>query len=314
MKIIGAGMAGLLAANMLRRFNPTVLERADAIPTNHKALLRFRSLAVSDATGIPFSKVTVRKGIWDGRQVHNECTIPMGNRYSFNVTDEYHDRSAWDLRTCERYVAPQDFIEQLSRSVHVCLSTPAQFHERFREEEDCSEPWISTLPMPVLARALNYPELTSEHFTSKRVYVTRAKLRIPIFVNQTIYNAMESALWYRATIAGDLFTLESTNDTHWEDHQLSRMLEHIFGIETNSADLGSIEKSTQEFGKIVPIPEDQRRRFILWATDNYNVYSLGRFATWRPLLLDDIVADVKAIERLLTNSNNYSRRLETFAK
>lgn len=65
-------MAGLLAAHMLRRYSPTVVERQSRLPNNHTALLRFRSPAVSDATSIPFSRVLVRKGIWDGEEVRNE--------------------------------------------------------------------------------------------------------------------------------------------------------------------------------------------------------------------------------------------------
>lgn len=50
MLIIGAGMAGLLAANLLHRFNPTVLEKAPSLPNNHAALLRFRSDEIPRAT------------------------------------------------------------------------------------------------------------------------------------------------------------------------------------------------------------------------------------------------------------------------
>jgi hypothetical protein len=50
MKIIGAGMAGLIAGHMLRRHSPEIHEAASSLPNNHSALLRFRSDAVAKAT------------------------------------------------------------------------------------------------------------------------------------------------------------------------------------------------------------------------------------------------------------------------
>jgi 2-polyprenyl-6-methoxyphenol hydroxylase-like FAD-dependent oxidoreductase len=38
MKIYGAGMAGLLAAVALKRFNPVVHETQSSLPNNHNAL------------------------------------------------------------------------------------------------------------------------------------------------------------------------------------------------------------------------------------------------------------------------------------
>ena len=56
----------------------------------------------------------------------------------------------------------------------------------------------------------------------------------------------------------------------------------------------------QKYAKILPIDNRERKRFIAWATDTHNIYSLGRFATWRPgLLLDDLVHDVRVIQRIV---------------
>src|SRR4051812_9941542 len=90
--IVGAGMAGLLAANMLRRFNPLVLESQNYLPHNHKALLRFRSPVVSDATAIPFRKVLVRKNIWDGSRLVDRCNVTLANLYSHKVSGGYNSR------------------------------------------------------------------------------------------------------------------------------------------------------------------------------------------------------------------------------
>src|SRR5438477_11032597 len=104
--IVGAGMAGLVAANMLRRHEVKVLERNEELPHNHTALLRFRSTAVSDATSVPFTREMVHKGLWDGTKVVNKPTLAHLNRYSAIVTGgELHTRSILNLEPAQRWVA-----------------------------------------------------------------------------------------------------------------------------------------------------------------------------------------------------------------
>ena len=72
MIIYGAGLAGLLAGNMMRSFNPVVKEAQSSLPNNHGALLRFRSDKVETATAVPFKKVRVKKAIkHDGEIINN---------------------------------------------------------------------------------------------------------------------------------------------------------------------------------------------------------------------------------------------------
>ena len=63
MRIIGAGMAGLLAAAMLRGETKQVIEANSRIPNNHHSVLRFRSSIVGDVLGIPFKKVSVMRAV-----------------------------------------------------------------------------------------------------------------------------------------------------------------------------------------------------------------------------------------------------------
>jgi hypothetical protein len=43
-------------------------------------------------------------------------------------------------------------------------------------------------------------------------------------------------------------------------------------------------------------------------THERNIYSLGRFATWRNILLDDVVDDIAAIKKLLKANSAYDIR------
>ncbi len=55
----------------------------------------------------------------------------------------------------------------------------------------------------------------------------------------------------------------------------------------------------QRYAKIRPANERLRQDFIVHATEKFGIYSLGRFATWRPgLLLDDVVKDIAVIQKI----------------
>ncbi|MCI0527575.1 MAG: hypothetical protein L0Y56_09050, partial [Nitrospira sp.] len=70
--------------------------------------------------------------------------------------------------------------------------------------------------------------------------------------------------------------------------------------------LNNIKATGQSYSKILPTDNDARREFMHWATKNHNVYSLGRFATWRPgLLLDDLVQDVRLISKWIHRQDHY---------
>ena len=83
------------------------------------------------------------------------------------------------------------------------------------------------------------------------------------------------------------------------------MLMEDFGIRPRK--LVDIKSSTQEYGKIRPIDEQLRKQFIFEMTTKYNIYSVGRFATWRQLLMDDVVEDLQIIENFLEKNSDYSR-------
>jgi hypothetical protein len=73
--------------------------------------------------------------------------------------------------------------------------------------------------------------------------------------------------------------------------------------------LANIIQKPQSFGKITPIAEEPRKEFILAMSDLYKVYSVGRYATWRNILLDDLVQDIQQVEKLFTQRDNYAKRL-----
>ena len=89
------------------------------------------------------------------------------------------------------------------------------------------------------------------------------------------------------------------------EENIIRALNDDFGIKANK--LSGVESSEQEYGKILPIDDRLRKQFIYEMTTKYNIYSVGRFATWRQILLDDVVEDVQHVEQFIRSSTDYSR-------
>lgn len=308
--IFGAGMAGLLAANMLRRYNPVVLEKQPGLPNNHKAVLRFRSPAVSNATGIPFKEVVVNKAIWDGERLHTEPNLALANRYSFKVIREIHQRSIWNLAPSKRWIAPYNFIELMAKNVEIYYDAPLDDFSN-----NLADVGISTMPMGVAMRmsdVLNIPT-----FTSKPVWTVNATMTEPLFhVNQTIYNCDLNSAWYRGTIQDNTVILEFANMIALEDvkdyiHEFVSILiegKVMRKYWEESSSYISVSLGKIQHGKIIPIDEKVRKDFIFTLTQKHNVFSLGRFATWRNILLDDCVQDVTKIEKLIF-SGDYERRM-----
>jgi hypothetical protein len=311
MIIIGAGLAGLLAANMLRRFKPTIWEAQMDLPNNHDALLRFRSDAVSRATGIPFRKVWVQKAISSEGQLTDRATLRLSNLYSRKVSGEVRGRSIMNMEPGERWIAPRDFIRQMANSCSI------QYNHQLRQFRDLNslsgsgEPVLSTIPMPAMMQLVEWPEPPEFNFrsiTSINVEITDPK----VDVFQTIYYPGPDQPQYRASMTGNLLTVElcckdASKLAEVGIHEIVSATLGDFGLD--GSQLINAKVSTQRFGKISPIPTETRKQFILSMTDRYGIYSVGRFATWRQLLLDDVVEDIRIVEGFISDRDQYRRKI-----
>lgn len=294
MKIYGAGFAGLLAGCVFQ--TARIFEAGPEDQSQHKAVLRFRTPNVGDAVGIDFKRVRVHKGIWDdGRFVQPD--IALANSYSLKVIGRLADRSIWNVDAVDRFIAPENFLEQLRER---CGDRVVWNHRVSAEEFTTSdEPAISTLPMPLAARMIgldNFPTFKSEPIEVRRWRVPGAD------VHQTVYFPSRETNLYRVSLQGDLliaeFAGEADNYPFWE----------AFALEESGC--VAVEKTQQNLGKIAKIPEDWRRDFIYDLTQRYNVFSLGRYATWRQILLDDIISDLAVLKKLMGTSMYDLKKLQ----
>jgi hypothetical protein len=306
MKIYGAGLAGLLAATMLRRYRPVIHEAQPSLPHNHEALLRFRTDDVSRVTGIPFRKVRVLKGICDQDGiVHTTPTLRFSNQYALKVTGEVIDRSIMNLDPVERFIAPPNLIAQLAEGLQIKYSSP------FKVYGDSHEDIISTIPMPALMQLVgwDFPEFNFRTITT----ITADVVEPNMDVYQTLYYPGPEP-WYRCSITGNHLIIEiigaPDNDAHYIQNALRRVMGD-FGISNieEVVKVRNVDLKTQRYGKIAPIDNNLRQQFILAMSDKYGIYSVGRYATWRNILLDDVVNDVRQVEKFITQRNSYTKKL-----
>jgi hypothetical protein len=298
--IIGAGLSGLIAACMIEG---RIFEAADE-PKGHKALLRFRSDIVSQITGIPFKKVNVQKGIWSNGQF-KQPSIGLLNAYSYKVTGEILPRSIINIDPVVRYIAPENFHQQLLKRhlSRICFNASLDGlnnrvitinldNQPHTPIERNGNPIISTIPITIMNNITYQTEETSELSYSN---ITTFRYRLDhCDTYQTIYFPDINMNVYRASITGSLLIIESLSDAIAVDEL--EIINKAFGL--NYIDAVFIDKTPSRFGKIKP-NERITHPIVYKLTRDYNVFSLGRFALWRNILLDDVVADMNKILKLM---------------
>lgn len=312
MIIYGAGLAGLLTANILRRHKPVIREAQSELPNNHAAVLRFRSDTVSKAVGIPFREVQVKKAVkWRGF-IRDSATLDMENEYSWKVLGAIRPRSIGDLSPAKRFIAPPDLISQLADGLNIKYNSSMAAETKLGIRLDKFDgPWISTVPMPVLMRVFGW-NLIPE-FKFRPIWSAQGVIEADVDVFQTIYYPEQHNPLYRASITGDHLILEFVSyfsDDDLFQKQVEAVIEDFQLPPKVIINWGDGIKK-QEYGKLLSIDDKVRREFILAMTDLHNIYSLGRFGTWRQLLLDDLVHDISLIEKFISQRDGYGRRLQS---
>jgi hypothetical protein len=310
MTIIGAGMAGLVAGHYFSKGptgSPAILEAQPSLPNNHQALLRFRSANVGDVTGIPFKKALVRKSIVNSGQYHSECNPYLANMYSRKVTDEVNGRSIWNMSPAERYIAPGNFISLAAKGLNIWYDYKIEdFNVLAGMAKD--DPVISTMPMPTLMHMSGWPRIPE--FKWRPIWSFQAELTEAVDVYQTLYYPQFDVPYYRASITGRRIIIEFLDDPDDPNKSFSEVAKD-FGIWPSGYCGQSIKR--QEYGKLVTSDDNVCKDFMYTMTRDYNIYSLGRFATWRQILMDDVVDDCKVIGRMIgaeTSRSKYHQALE----
>lgn len=301
MIIVGAGMAGLLAAAMLRDSVTEMFEASTAIPHNHSAVLRFKTPIVGDTLNIPFKPVKVLKAVLTHRN-------PVADALSYSIKTNGNARLrsilSADGAVSERFIAPRDLISQMIRRTSAPINLGARFEfGALRHATGDSAPVISTVPMNALMNALGWkPHSKFEHRMGINLVV---KLKEQVDAYCTLYVPDPSMPFARISLTGNELVAECYSDWFSEHVGEPEAIGACELLGLPESLIVSIEARVQRYAKILPIDEDERRQFIVWASQEHGIFSVGRYATWRPgLLLDDVVNDIRVVQRLARQGNS----------
>lgn len=302
MIIAGAGLAGLIAGNIFRNYSPRIIEMQSSLPSNHKAILRFRDHSVSKATGIEFKKVKVRKAIAFRGEWLSRSNPKVANLYSIKVTGKVQSRSCWNLNDAERFLSPDDFIMRIAKGLKI------NYSETLHKSLFDGQPIISTIPMPAMMDIVGWKD--KPEFPYRSIWSCWCNIKdYDVQVNQTIYYPDLKDPYYRASLLGNKLILEYNQEPWQSREDVISVLSNDFGIDTEVTDL-HVKK--QKYGKISAIDDNLRKEFLYYLTREFNIYSLGRFATWKQIILDDVVDDANKIMKLInveTKRRNYQVNL-----
>jgi len=298
--IIGAGISGLIARgafsssydNEIRVFDKRPKEKLPL--SDHKAVMRLRDDRIKNYVNCQLKKVDVYKAVYHNGEIYDKPNILLNNLYSIKAYGTLGDRSLSSLGRVERYLLKsfgpdcQDYEIRDVIDIMMVKHGTLYFKDGNGYEYDVC---ISTIPMPILIKMLGI-ESTAD-FSYSPIHIIRGKIKIKSNVHQTIYfTDKESSHPYRATIEGDTIIAESID--YPDEEGFTRCLT-AFGLSIYDIEEGYV-RYLQKIGKINEIDDYERRRLMMQITKDHNIYSFGRFATWRPLRIDQTFDDIEKIK------------------
>ena len=109
---------------------------------------------------------------------------------------------------------------------------------------------------------------------------------MPLDKHRTIYFTQPD-FPYRATLADRVLIIEGMRPVNDSD---TSMIADVFGFKNR--DISSYTAYKQSIGKILPFANHIRDQIIDDLINRFNIYSLGRFAIWKPIRVDHVVDDI----------------------
>jgi protoporphyrinogen oxidase len=195
--IIGAGLAGSIAAGALSGYNPIVIDAGSKEVgglSNHYAVMRMRDPNVTKYLGCDSTEVSVDKAIFFNGCLHDKPSIAMNNLYSMKAYGQLGDRSLKSLGTVKRYLF--DDLERIKPANVQYDSLVTMFDQTGQNIEIGSNKWlsydacISTIPMSAIIKLCNLSmprSVPSPSFRFRPIEVVTSKVNFVSTVHQTIY-------------------------------------------------------------------------------------------------------------------------------
>ena len=311
--VVGAGLTGLIVSNLLvaRGYDVTVFELQEELPHNHRAVLRFRSPKLGDALGIEFEKVQALLCLSNYYYPNPLVSAMHYSRATNGImrTDRSITRLMDGPKLVDRWIAPANLRDILLERIRdrVQFGTPHKIIA-------CKGIVLTTVPM----------YSTFEHASSLKIkswqgkeiefcaapYTTVTMKCNDMDAYGTVYNVMPnvSSPWTRLSITGSEIILEMSErwgvgclDRDEVGKRAKTLAKVILFLALEIDQIPDKPHVYRSLGdRISPIDERTRKSFIMYLTDQHQVYSIGRFATWRPgMLLDDLIKDTAIVASMI---------------
>jgi hypothetical protein len=100
---------------------------------------------------------------------------------------------------------------------------------------------------------------------------------------------------YRASLEEQQLTIESVSPLQQGETEI---VAGAFGLTPDLYTTITLNKKRMS-GKLVPINEELRKSLICTLTDDFRIYSLGRYAIWKAIRSDEVVKDIEAIRAMM---------------
>jgi len=322
--IIGAGISGTMAAGATSSLSPTLFEASSnkSCLENHEAVMRVRDPNVALLMGCDLDKIRVQKMAYIDGQLISESNITANNMYSMKTTGTIRNASIQNLGFCDRYLIrskdvlfPKCKVECNHRlkTVKTMVDFSLEFEvPGFQNEKsspyDICFPYdicISTIPLPVMLQIVGIKIPEEIKFKTTSIHVGTSKLKTKSYVHQTIYFPQLRYKTYRATLEGNEFILEATDVV--QNEELVFVL-NTFNIKPEDMQSGWFKWTEQKNGKMTTIDGTIRRQLIWELTDKFNIFSLGRYAIWKPIRTDELLTDLNIIKKLIRVKSGHMDR------
>lgn len=302
--IIGAGISGFIAAGAFdEMYDVTIVDAAGEKSTpfaDHKAVLRLRSDEIKNYVDCSLRQITARKQVLHDGILHDSPTSDMNRSYSLKCYKRVGKRSLNELGYVKRFeienisLKERYKIQFKKQVVQIGSDRQVLFADGSKATYDVC---ISSMPLPSMLNAV-YGVAKRDMvpvLKSRPVFIKRCRLSRPINENRTIYFTQPD-FPYRATIAETVLIVESMHPIRESDTQ---HVADVFGLSQSNLTDWSTHK--QSYGKIIPLKTQIRQYILEDLSERFSIYSLGRFAIWKPIRVDQVVSHMQQIMALIRN-------------
>jgi hypothetical protein len=295
--IFGAGLSGVFAANYFSSKGYSVelfdKKKESEFGEINAGVFRLKSRNTEHYLGWELKKISIKKAYIYNDKICNIPDLKMNNLYSIKLFGELQERSILAKEsTWIRY------LPTTKARINPSVKKVGYFNvsERwYAQGQKSCDYWISTIPMDYMVDYLYKGDIKDIKFTKESTHKYSFGINIKSEVNQTFYVITASNPIYRITIQFNQLIVESMRDVGIDD---IKSLLCVIGLESEFVDLEVPKVVMSPYGKISPIDEDIRRRIIMKLTNDYKIFSFGRYAVWKPkLMIDDLLEDAEKINR-----------------